>query len=294
MGTKLAKIGPQGLERRGWTDEEVALIRAACQAQDLSNDEFQTYLYVAWQRGLNPLKKEIYAIRRKGKITHQTGIDGFRVIGARTGLHAGTDDAVFAGKPGEHGFAATVVVYKIVGGVRCPFTATARWEEYCPADPKDGFMWRRMPHSQLAKCAESLALRKAFPESLGGLYTTEEMAQAGDGDVIEAEAVTIPAAPSNVVPGPISKHPEHCGCDKCMPPGDEEPPPPAEEPISAMQRKLLWANARRFKVSETEVRAMVLELYGATSTANIPRARFNELLIRIEAQAEREPAGAPA
>lgn len=74
---------------------------------------------------------------------------------------------------------ATVTVYKLMGGMKCPFTASARWEEYCPFPPNDN-MWRKMPYNQLAKCAEALALRKAFPAELSALRTDEEMAQAGN------------------------------------------------------------------------------------------------------------------
>jgi hypothetical protein len=49
----------------------------------------------------------------------------------------GTDDAIFQGLPGEPGFLATVTVYRLVHGEKCPFTATARMSEYMPDPPND-------------------------------------------------------------------------------------------------------------------------------------------------------------
>ena len=124
-------------------------------------------------------------------MTIQTGIDGYRLIAARTGQHAGTDDAVFGPEDdaGHPAFAQVTVYRFLPSGYRASFTATARWSEYRQQtrDGKLTGMWSNMPYGQLAKCAESLALRKAFPAELSGVYTREEMAQAEseDADVVE-------------------------------------------------------------------------------------------------------------
>lgn len=160
-----------------FTDEQVALIKSVVANQDLSNDEFKVFLSVAKRRGLDPLLRQIHAVKRAGKMTIQTGIDGYRLIAARTGEYAGNDEPKFV-MNGRLPDSASVTVYRLVQGQRVPFTATAYWEEYFPGDNNQGFMWKKMPRGQLAKCAEALALRKAFPGELSGIYADDEMHQA--------------------------------------------------------------------------------------------------------------------
>lgn len=177
-------------------DAKVALLRDTI-ANGAPALQFDLFVAVCNRTGLDPFAKQIWFIERGGKWNWQTSIDGYRLIADRTGNYAGSDDPVFTEPPGQapydkgaHPFSATVTVWKIVQGQRCPFTATVRWAEYNqPNSPT----WNRMPYLMLSKCAESLALRKAFPAELSGLYTREEMMQADapnvvyEGEVVDAE-----------------------------------------------------------------------------------------------------------
>jgi phage recombination protein Bet len=165
------RISPSSLN---FTLDQVALIKRQI-AIGATDDELAVFLYHCQKTGLDPLARQIYFQKRGGKPVYITAIDGFRLTAARTGQHAGTDDAVFDNedKPKK----ATTTVYRMINGQRFPYTATARWDEYCPGPGQD-HMWKKMPCSQLAKCSEALALRKAFPAELGGTYVKEEMDQA--------------------------------------------------------------------------------------------------------------------
>lgn len=152
-------------------------------APDLSDDELRLFAMVANRSGLDPFAKQVYAVKRSGRVTFQTGIDGYRSIAARTGLYDGQDEPEYGPiveKPYPHPEYATVRVYR--KGVSRPIAATAYWDEYVPSSDS---MWRKMPRVMLAKVAEALALRKAFPydpenrHGIGAdLYTADEMAQA--------------------------------------------------------------------------------------------------------------------
>ena len=179
-----------------WTHEQVNLIKRTI-AYGATDDELQLFLYQAKRTGLDPLSRQIHFVKRKDKGTIQTAIDGYRLIADRTGKYAGSDDYLFdEGIPqylhmqSQHGhpLTATVTVYKMCDGSRVAFTATAGWGEYFPGE-KQGFMWEKMPYLMIGKCAEALALRKAFPAELSGIYTNEEMMQA------DASSTRPPAAP---------------------------------------------------------------------------------------------------
>ena len=110
---------------------------------ELTDDQLEVFLCASKRYGLNPIANQIYPQLRGNNMTITTGIDGYRLIADRTGKYAGNDDPVFDDEAQPR--KATVTVYKIVGGQRCGFTATARWDQYFPGE-KQGFMWKKMPH----------------------------------------------------------------------------------------------------------------------------------------------------
>lgn len=179
-----------------FNDEQVALIKRTI-APQATDDELKIFLHQCKKTGLDPLSKQIYFQKFKDKMTIIVGIDGYRLIADRTGCYAGSDEAIYDNE--EKPAKATVTVFKMVAGLRCPFKASARWDQYCPPSGRD-HMWKKFPHLMLGKCAEGLALRKAFPAELSGVYIKEEMDQAKQEAPQEIKEVLIDSNTGEVLP----------------------------------------------------------------------------------------------
>lgn len=133
-------------------------------------------MHVSQRTGLDPFSRQIYMIERGGKWTLQTGIDGFRVIAERRPEYAGQTAPEWCGEDGEwRGVwtSAKPPAAARVGVLRTDRPTTwgiANFAEFSVGNS----MWKGKPAHMIAKCAEALALRKAFPNDLAGLMTPEE------------------------------------------------------------------------------------------------------------------------
>lgn len=206
MSNQTAKATPKPAPLQ-LNDEQKALIkRTVCKGA--SDDELALFISYCNRSGLDPFAKQIYAIFRKDRslgrkvMTIQTSIDGFRLIAERTGKSDGQDGPYWCGTDGvwkdvwtdqRPPVAAKVSVYR--KGASRPWTGIAHWTEYAQETP----FWKDSPCNQLAKCAESLALRKAFPQELSGIYGEDEV---GADEEAPVATQALPAQPQQVQVAP--------------------------------------------------------------------------------------------
>lgn len=175
-------------------DKKLDLLKSTI-CKGSNDEEFELFLHACQRTGLDPFMRQIYAVKRwdsslkRESMTIQTGIDGYRLIAERTGRYSPGKEPTYQYDGEGRIISSTSYVKKqTADGTWHEVAATAFFNEYCQKtkEGKPTRFWMQMAHTMLAKCAEALALRKAFPGDLSGLYTKEEMQQAE----IEEQVVT--------------------------------------------------------------------------------------------------------
>jgi phage recombination protein Bet len=222
MSTELATHEQVGTER--WTREQIELVKNLI-APNSTDAELQLFEMVCRRTRLDPFTGQIRALKRRVKVgdnweerlSIQTGIDGFRLIAERTGKYRGQIGPLWCGEDGvwkevwlstdTPPSAAKVGILR--DGFDGPIWSVARWGAYAQtkADGQLTRMWMVMGDFMLGKCAESLGLRKTFPQELSGLYTDDEMGQAdrGQPEPRQSEPTPQPKLPPKKETLPASK-----------------------------------------------------------------------------------------
>jgi phage recombination protein Bet len=208
----IAKVEPRGL---AISEEEAIKVLGASLYPGARPESIRMVLSWCKATGRDPMKRPIHIVPMwvKDATTGQggmrdvlmPGIGTYRTDAATTGQYAGKGEPEFGpdvvGSVGSVRMTypkwCKVTVQRLVAGQVRSFTALEYWlENYATAGrDKDepNAMWRKRPYGQLAKCAESQALRMAFPDETGNTNTEEEMAgKTFDGVTIDAEAKPAP------------------------------------------------------------------------------------------------------
>ena len=194
-----------------WNDKQLDLVRRTV-AKDCNPDEFRQFIHICQGVRLDPLRRQIYCFvfnktdPKRRQMTVVTSIGGYRSIAERTGsyrpdsaaprLEISADAKSSINPLGI--IRCEVTVFKHSHGEWFPVVGEAYWEEYVPTiTNEDGVAhidrkktgWIKMPRIMIAKCAESNALRKAWPDDFAALVSEEEIDRAHSLDAWEgAEA----------------------------------------------------------------------------------------------------------
>lgn len=166
--------------------------------EGFSKDQLQQAHNICHEYQLTPMKRQIHFSLRSKKVgegqykkelTYLVTVDGLRGIAERGNKYEGQVGPFWCGPDGQWvdvwlkpGYPSAAKVGVNKAGFREPLYAVAKFEEYSQKD-KGGNptqMWAKMPAVMVAKCAEALALRRAFPDETNGLYTVEEMEQVNN------------------------------------------------------------------------------------------------------------------
>lgn len=239
-------------------------------------EQVQLVLHVCRRYGFDPLLRHVVLINGQLYVTRDGLLDNAHRSGRLDGIEV---EAV----QDQHGkWLATATVW--VRGMSHPVRYTAYQPEHESATSP---AWKKAPRAMTVKCAEVMALKRAFNISLG---TAEELGheEAGpDPSLLRAALEQEPASAVVDADGVLVE--DHA-------PASERviTPPSRQLPVTERQLRAIHARAREAGKSAEEMRAIIAERFGRSSSTQLTMGEASDLLDWLASELPPEEPEQPA
>ena len=235
------------------TEQEVHMFMKLCQYQRINPFLREAYLikYGDAQPASIVTGKELFT-KRAEKHEDFDGYEAGVIVLTKENKLQNRPGTTYLRKYGEELIGGWARVHR--KSYKIPIESTAMFDEYTTGKS----IWATKPATMIRKVALMQALREAFPDMYGGLYSQEEMPIDGE---------KLPTAPVEPPPEAESKASEAAT------------PPNSDDCITTKQAKLLFAGVETNEERET-VRKVIAE-FGYGGTKEILKKDFDSILKRL-------------